>query len=70
MVRHLPRYIFSARHPVGSSISRISTLEQVEKSAIEETLARCKGNISRAAQELGIGRNTLYGKIKKYGIRL
>ncbi|WP_018086077.1 sigma-54-dependent Fis family transcriptional regulator [Desulfurispora thermophila] len=70
MVRHLPRYIFSARHAVGSSISRISTLEQVEKSAIEEALARCKGNISRAAQELGIGRNTLYSKIKKYGIRL
>lgn len=40
----------------------------VEKEKIAEMIARHSGNISRAAQELGIGRNTLYRKIKKYDL--
>lgn len=40
----------------------------LEKQKIEEILARHHGNISRAAQELGIGRNTLYRKMKKYDL--
>lgn len=43
-------------------------LYQVEKEKIAEIIARHSGNISRAAQELGIGRNTLYRKIKKYDL--
>ena len=43
-------------------------LYSVEKHKIQEILARHSGNISRAAQELGIGRNTLYRKLKKYGL--
>ena len=37
-------------------------LYELEKEKIEEMIARHSGNISRAAQELGIGRNTLYRK--------
>lgn len=40
----------------------------VEKQKIEEVIQRYEGNMSKAAKELGIGRNTLYRKMKKYGI--
>lgn len=40
-----------------------------EKREIEETLQRHKYHISRAAEELGIARSTLYRKIKKYGLQ-
>ncbi len=40
----------------------------MEKKKIEEAIKRHAGNISHVAAELGIGRNTLYRKIKKYGL--
>ena len=47
---------------------RDDNLYDLEKHKIEEILTRHSGNISRAAQELGIGRNTLYRKMKKYDL--
>ena len=35
---------------------------------IIEALEVCEGNISEAARQLGIGRNTLYRKMKEYEI--
>ncbi len=43
-------------------------LYEVEKRKIEEVIKKHAGNISRAASELGIGRNTLYRKMKKYDL--
>lgn len=45
-------------------------LEQVEKPLIELTLSNCRGNQVRAAQLLGINRNTLKKKIDTYKIRV
>ena len=45
-------------------------LEQVEKPLIELTLTNCRGNQVRAAQLLGINRNTLKKKIDTYKIRV
>lgn len=45
-------------------------LEQVEKPLIELTLSTCLGNQVRAAQLLGINRNTLKKKIDTYKIRI
>jgi transcriptional regulator of acetoin/glycerol metabolism len=42
----------------------LPSLELVERFHIERVVAACKGNISRAAEILGIGRNTLYRKLE------
>lgn len=44
------------------------SLEQIEKNTIISYLKYYNGNISKAASVLGISRNTLYCKIKKYNI--
>lgn len=46
----------------------VTRFDSIEKEAIERALANNNGNYSKAARELGIGRSTLYRKIKKYGI--
>jgi len=43
------------------------TLAEVEKRHILRVLDHCDGNRTLAAQRLGIGRNTLTRKLKKYG---
>ncbi|MDO4497921.1 MAG: sigma-54 dependent transcriptional regulator [Bacteroidales bacterium] len=44
------------------------TLVAAEEQTIRSTMARCNGNLSMVAKELGISRPTLYSKLKKYGI--
>jgi two-component system response regulator HydG len=44
------------------------SLETMEQIHIRRVLENCKWNRSRAARELGIGYNTLWRKMKKYGI--
>jgi two-component system response regulator HydG len=43
-------------------------LADLEKKAIEETLASVSGNREQAAKILGIGERTLYRKIQDYGL--
>jgi len=52
----------------GGSLAGTS-LEQIEKRAIRETLQLTGGNRERAAKLLGIGERTLYRKLKEYGLR-
>jgi two-component system response regulator HupR/HoxA len=42
---------------------------EVERSAIESTLARHDGNISRSADELGLSRVGLRSKIERYDLK-
>lgn len=53
-----------------SPISQTSggTLRERELEAIKEALLRWEGNQTRAAEELGITRRTLFTKIKEYGL--
>ncbi|MFD4194114.1 sigma-54-dependent Fis family transcriptional regulator [Amycolatopsis thermoflava] len=46
----------------------LSKLESAERAAVVEALQTAGGNRSRAAQALGIGRNTLYRKMREFGI--
>lgn len=53
----------------GSSPGYITfTLDEMERKTIVRTLKLMNGNISKTAKTLGIGRNTLYSKLKKYKI--
>ncbi len=45
-----------------------TTLEQVEKATILQTLEAASGNKSEAARRLGITRKTLHTKLKQYGV--
>ena len=47
---------------------RTGTLQELELQAIRECLLRWEGNQTRAAEELGITRRTLFTKIKEYGL--
>ena len=44
-------------------------LERWERTMIEQALRECDGNQTRAAQRLGISRDTLRYRLKKYGIQ-
>src|SRR5437660_8334057 len=50
-----------------SSIEEMS-LEEVESLLIRKTLSRYSGNISHAAEALGLSRSALYRRIQKYGL--
>ncbi len=43
-------------------------LEVIEKMVIRKALAKREGNISRAAEELGLTRASLYRRLEKYGL--
>lgn len=44
------------------------SLEEVEVSLIKKALARYSGNISQAAEALGLSRSALYRRLQKYGL--
>ena len=46
----------------------VTTLEEMEAEMIRKSIAKCGGNLSAVASTLGITRQTLYNKMKKYGI--
>lgn len=48
-----------------SELEEILNLEQLEKRAIELALKRCGGNVSQAAELLGVTRYALYRKMEK-----
>ena len=55
---------------VGIAFNEDYTLEALEKIYIKKVLEKFSGHRSRTARELGIGRNTLAEKIKKYNIKV
>jgi DNA-binding NtrC family response regulator len=59
-------FVFSTitRHPATVEM----TLDEMENKMILESLKRYSGNMSMVAVKLGITRQTLYNKMRKYGI--
>lgn len=49
-------------------LEEVQTLDEMESRMIEKTIRECEGNLSVVAARLGISRQTLYNKIKRYGI--
>lgn len=48
--------------------SKVQKMDDIEAKAIENAIAQYKGNLTEAAKALGIGRATLYRKVKQYHI--
>ncbi|MEQ1511697.1 MAG: sigma-54-dependent Fis family transcriptional regulator [Lysobacteraceae bacterium] len=48
--------------PIAASIA---PLEEMEETAMRDTLAACDGNVARAARLLGVNRSTLYRRLGK-----
>ncbi|MFM8739367.1 MAG: helix-turn-helix domain-containing protein, partial [Cytophagales bacterium] len=59
-------FLFSRKgsEPVNDSLN----LDEVEKSAVMKAIQLHNGNISKAAEELGLTRASLYRRMEKYGI--
>jgi DNA-binding NtrC family response regulator len=61
----------SVKTDSGSDLIKIktgSTLDEIEKIAIQSTLSSLKGNKSKTAEVLGIGRKTLHRKLNEYDL--
>src|SRR5215216_3731141 len=55
----------------GKEVSRRledMSLEEVEGFLIQKTLAQCDGNVSRAAEKLGLSRSALYRRLQRFGL--
>ena len=65
----------ASRHPAGTARSsrgpsRLEelSLEQVEALLIRKAMAKYEGNVSKAANALGLSRSALYRRLDRYGI--
>jgi transcriptional regulator with PAS, ATPase and Fis domain len=63
----LPQEI-STSSPVKHLANGLKTIYQAEEQAINDAMINAHYNIKKASIALGIGRNTLYRKLKKYNI--
>jgi DNA-binding NtrC family response regulator len=54
---------------IGERITEVKSLKDIERDAIVQALNLYKGNILKVSAKLGVGRNTLYRKIKEYDIK-
>jgi DNA-binding NtrC family response regulator len=48
--------------------SQTLTLDEMERDVIHKTLIACEGNMTEVAEKLGVTRQTLYNKLKKYNL--
>lgn len=55
---------------VGDDPSEIVPLEEVERRYILKVVEACRGNKSKAARALGIGRKTLYRRLESFGVSI
>jgi len=59
---------FALKKKADGPLSDSLNVENIEKHTIIKAIEKYGGNYSKAASELGLGRSTLYRKMKKYGI--
>jgi two-component system response regulator HydG len=67
-VGDIPPEIYQIRQLAGQTTGGVS-LNDLQRQAIIDTLAKVQNNREKAAKLLGIGERTLYRKIKEYNIQ-
>jgi transcriptional activator for dhaKLM operon len=68
-VKHLPDSIRGRGWP-GEPIEHVPALQEAEYETIVRAASACQGNLTKMAEMLGIGRTTLWRKIKASNIRV
>ena len=63
-----PKDIFIKQAWKPQSIPIVPNLEEVERQAIETAILQNNGNLTAAAEQLGVSRQTLYNKLKRFKI--
>ena len=58
---------FPGTRPADTGL-QVSTMDEIECKAIEGAIFQFRGNLTEAAKALGIGRATLYRKVKQFQI--
>jgi transcriptional regulator of acetoin/glycerol metabolism len=54
--------------PYNGQADKVQKMEDIEAKAIEAAIYQYRGNLTEAARALGIGRATLYRKVKQFHI--
>jgi len=67
-IQDLPSSLLYHLSSAASSRQELSTLEALEQQAIRQALKATGGDRVRAAKLLGIGKTTIYRKLKEYGL--
>jgi len=72
IIKNSPSVYRSIPDPGVISVNRTlkQDLAKVDKQKIESTLSDCKGNVTKAANQLGVSRETLHNKIRRYDIEV
>lgn len=66
-IKHLPSRVTGVEQ-VGAVLTMKEIVEHAEQEAIKNALMQCRYRKTKAAQQLGISRTTLYEKMIKYGL--
>jgi DNA-binding NtrC family response regulator len=53
----------------GGQLYESMTLDEAERHLIQRALARCAGNVSEAARDLGVSRSALYRRLQHHGLK-
>ncbi len=69
----MERRLEGARDPVAArrrlvAVVEVLTLDAAERILIEKALERNQGNVSKAAEDLGLSRSALYRRLQRYGM--
>jgi DNA-binding NtrC family response regulator len=60
--------LISKQGTIKGSNNKMITLDEMERDMIHKTLIACEGNMTEVAEKLGVTRQTLYNKLKKYNL--
>ena len=69
-IEHLPESLQGLSESPAKAKSNVSSMGELEEKLILETLEKADWNITHCAAALGIARNTLYRKLRKYHITI